>query len=251
MEERYSASVAHRELLRPAGRAVGGALSLSRLPDHDLPGVVRPWRRREIRLCRQNPRHAARARVSACDGVAPLLVQSRLGTLAYRWTCCGAPRAVAVALVYFAGRVLGLRAASRPRRLARARVRPSFWSKALCAKGYALNAALVAAGFLSYSRGGYRGSGGISSRPSPSFALEPRQSPIVIALVRRCSFRRRHRPRTALLARHDSVHRRDGRRRAVAYFSFDPDTSAAVPRGPAPPRFPRALDVMLAQRWAP
>ena len=56
--------------------------------------------------------------------------------------------AIAVALVYFAGRVLGY---ERPVALATSLALGfgnAFWSKALYAKGYTLNAALVAAGFL-------------------------------------------------------------------------------------------------------
>ena len=72
-----------------------------------------------------------------------------LGTLAYRMNVLSALlAAVAVALVYFAGRVLGL---ERPVALATSLALGfghAFWSKALYAKGYTLNAALVAAGFL-------------------------------------------------------------------------------------------------------
>ena len=110
----------------------------------------------------------ARAGLSALrDGLAPVL-DIPVGTLAYRMNLLSALlAAVAVAIVYFAGRVLGL---ERPVALATSLALGfghAFWSKALYAKGYTLNAALVAAGFLLPTHvGPVARARGISTRPS-------------------------------------------------------------------------------------
>ena len=72
-----------------------------------------------------------------------------LGTLAYRMNVLSALlAAAAVAVVYGAGRVLGLERAVAVSAALALGFGHAFWSKALYAKGYTLNAALVATGLL-------------------------------------------------------------------------------------------------------
>jgi len=107
-----------------------------------------------------------------------------VGTLAYRMNLLSALfAAVAVAIVYFAGRVLGL---ERPVALATSLALGfghAFWSKALYAKGYTLNAALVAAGFLLLLKWGQSRERRHLYAAIAIFALSSGNHLIVIALV--------------------------------------------------------------------
>ena len=107
-----------------------------------------------------------------------------LGTLAYRMNVLSALLgAVAVAILYSAGRVLGF---ERPVALATSLALGfghAFWSEAVYAKGYTLNAALVAGGLLYLLKWGQSRERRHLYTAIGIFALSSGNHLIVIALV--------------------------------------------------------------------
>ena len=138
-----------------------------------------------------------------------------LGTLAYRMNVLSALLG-AVAVFYSAGRVLGC---ERPVALATSLALGfghAFWSKALYAKGYTLNAALVAGGLLYLLKWGQSRERRHLYTAIGIFALSSAQSPDRDrARPGAAALRHRHRPAYRVLAAHAPRHRRDGGGRAV------------------------------------
>ena len=134
---------------RPPGRVVGGGGVADRLPADIYPGLFGLGDAAKFAFVGKvlgtphAPGYPLYVMVSHLFSYVPL------GTLAYRMNVLSALlAALAVALLYLAGRVLGY---GRPVALATSLalgLGHAFWSKALYAKGYTLNAALVAAGLL-------------------------------------------------------------------------------------------------------
>jgi len=176
-----------------------------------------------------------------------------LGTLAYRMNVLSALlAAVAVAIVYFAGRVLGL---ERPVALATSLALGfghAFWSKALYAKGYTLNAALVAAGFLLLLTWGQSRERRHLYAAIAIFALSSGNHLIVIALVPALLlFVIATDPRTALSARTILITAGLVAAGLSQYLFVLIRTRQNAPYLEARAATLRELlDVMLARRWA-